>query len=62
MELDIVEELRHTLSLEVGHGDDECDALEGMYMDDGVDWWPYEDVKKGDLKELSYKVSSTRMC
>ena len=26
--------------------------LEGMYMDDGIDWWALEDVRKGDLKEL----------
>ena len=24
----------------------------GLYMDDGVDWWPLADVRKGDLKEL----------
>ena len=26
--------------------------LEGMYSDDGMDWWPLEKGRQGDLKEM----------
>ena len=31
--------------------DSEID-LEGMYSDDGSDWWPLEKVREGDIEEL----------
>ena len=50
MELNTIENLKHILELETHMEDNFDEYNEGMYMDDGVDWWPLEEVQKGDLK------------
>ncbi len=47
MELSTMENLKHILEMETRMEDNlEDDYIEGMYMNDGVDWWPLEDVRK----------------
>jgi hypothetical protein len=50
MEISTVENLKHILEMELCA--DAEDDLEGIYSDDGLDWWPAEKVRQGDLKEL----------
>ena len=45
-----MENLKHILEMELCA--DAEDDLEGIYSDDGLDWWPAEKVRQGDLKEL----------
>ncbi len=53
METSCETDLKHILEMETKIEDDLMDTrLEGMYMDDDIGWWPLEDVRKGDLKEL----------
>ena len=50
METSCVTDLKHILEME-SCADAEAD-LEGIYSDDGLDLWPAEKVRQGDLKEL----------
>ena len=45
-----MENLKHILEKELCA--DAEDDLEGIFSDDGLDWWPAEKVRQGDLKEL----------
>ena len=50
MKISTVENLKHILEMELCA--DAEDDLDGIYSDDGLDWWPAEKVRQGDLKEL----------
>ena len=52
MEIGVVENLKHILELELCTEDNLESDFEGLYSDDGLDWWPLEKVRRGDLKEL----------
>ncbi len=51
MEIGTVEDLMHILEMELSTEENLEDDLEGLYMDDGKDWWPLAAVRQGDLTE-----------